>query len=65
MTEILESSSFTCHKDNSLQCAGHMIIKGEENDFVKLANRLRLDTKISGRELVFKTKEECINHHTN
>jgi hypothetical protein len=67
MKEILEASSFVCHKTldqvKTLQCAGHMIIKDEENDFVRLANRFNQPTHLTGQELVFDTKEQCINHH--
>ena len=64
MGEILDQSSFVCHKNHSLQCAGHMIIKGDENEFVTLAKNLNLDTGVSGDELIFETEEECIEHHT-
>lgn len=63
MTEILEARSFVCHKNNELQCAGHMLIKGQENDFVRLADRLRLPTGLNGREQVFESPSECITHH--
>ncbi len=63
MEEILNSSSFVCHKNTDLQCAGHMLIKGNENDFVRLAGRLGLDTGLNGRDQVFETKEACIEHH--
>ncbi len=63
MTEILKARSFVCHKKQHLQCAGHMLIKGNENDFVDLANRLRMDLELTGRELVFDSDQECIEHH--
>lgn len=67
MEEILAADSFTCHKttdaQNRLQCAGHMLIKGNANAFVELAQRLRIDLKLIGRELVFDTEQECIDHH--
>lgn len=74
MTEILNADSFVCHKtvnheldkdmDNDRkQCAGFMLIKGEESSFVKLAKLMNIDTGITGKELVFETKEDCINHH--
>lgn len=65
MTEILNSKSFTCHKTNkTLQCAGHMIIKGKQNDFVKLAKRLNIPLELTGHKLIFKTETELIKHHT-
>lgn len=63
MKEILEQGSFVCHKKTDLQCAGHMLIKGYESDFVQLAASLKLDTGIKGRELVFDSKQDCIEHH--
>lgn len=67
MTEILESDSFTCHKTNDLparlQCAGHMLIKGENNAFVAHAIDIGDDLRLKGRELIFKTEQACIDHH--
>lgn len=64
MTEILESQSFVCHKKIELQCAGHMIINGQKNDFVRLAGRLGIKLDLSGKELVFDSANECIKHHS-
>ena len=68
MTEILNSESFVCHKTvhvddkDRLQCAGHMILLREDNEFYRWAKFLNcLDLK--GYELVFEKKEDCINHH--
>ena len=63
MTEILNTDSFVCHKKTDLQCAGHMLIKGQNNGFVRLANMLGQELKLSGRELVFKSSGACIEHH--
>lgn len=63
MPEILEGDSFVCHKNNKLQCAGHMLIKGKANSFVRLAGRLRIDLPLSGRKLIFETEQDCISHH--
>ena len=63
MAEILQSDSFVCHKNTALQCAGHMLIKGHENSFVRLAAAMGIDTGISGRELVFDNESDCISHH--
>lgn len=63
MTEILGYDSFVCHKKHDKQCAGHMLIKGEQNEFVRLANQLRIPLVLSGKELIFETEEDCINHH--
>lgn len=63
MTEIIESTSFVCHKDNSLQCAGHMILNKDSNEFVKLAKAMNIKTGLKGHKLIFNSKDECINHH--
>lgn len=63
MDEILESDTFVCHKNTDLQCAGHMLIKGNANAFVRLANRLGFKMRLRGRELVFDTEREAIEHH--
>lgn len=65
MTEILESQSFVCHKKTNLQCAGHMLVNGQKNDFVRLAGRLGIELDLSGKELVFDSAEECIQHHSS
>lgn len=76
MTEILEADSFVCHKTtkndipntenkNRKQCAGFMIIKKEESAAVQLSKILKIDLELKGQELVFETKQECINHHKN
>lgn len=63
MTEILAAESFVCHKKTDMQCAGHMLIKGQKNGFVKLADRLRIELDLSGKELVFPDEQSCIQHH--
>jgi hypothetical protein len=63
MTEILSNGGFVCHKKTDKQCAGHMLIKGNENDFVNLAKRMGIELSLSGKELVFETQKECIEHH--
>lgn len=62
MSEILNQKSFVCHKKQHLQCAGHMLINGEQNDFVKLAGRLNIELDLTGKELVFDTRKECIEY---
>lgn len=64
MTEILDQQSFVCHKKNHLQCAGHMLMKGEGNGFVRLAGRLNIKLELSGEDLVFDSNAECIEHHS-
>ena len=63
-TEILGADSFVCHKKTDMQCAGHMLINGNANAFVRVADRLRISLDLSGREEVFESQEACIEHHT-
>lgn len=74
ITEILAQESFVCHKTvdyseevnndtNRLQCAGHMLLKGESNAFVSLANKMGFTLNLKGRKLVFDNEQDCINHH--
>lgn len=66
MKEILNEESFTCHKtDKGMQCAGHMLLKEEQNIFVKLASDLRITLNLTGRHIVFETPEDCVKHHTD
>ncbi len=61
---ILGADTFVCHKNHSKQCAGHMLLLGDDNIFVRLAKILNEPLDLKGRELVFDTKEECIHHHS-
>lgn len=63
MKEILDADSFTCHKNADKQCAGHMIIKGDANTFVDLANRLGFKLTLKGSDMIFSTEAACIAHH--
>lgn len=63
MAEILAAESFVCHKKTDMQCAGHMLINGDENAFVRLAAQLHIPLNLSGGELVFESKHACIEHH--
>lgn len=65
MTEILAADSFVCHKKTNMQCAGHMLVKGSENVFVRTAARMNIALDLSGGEQVFETHAACIAHHTN
>ncbi|EBC6378462.1 hypothetical protein C3570_22870 [Salmonella enterica] len=63
MQEILGADSFVCHKKTDKQCAGHMLIKGNDNLFVLVAGRMGIPLELSGRELVFDNEQDCIEHH--
>lgn len=62
MEEIMEAGSFVCHKDNSRQCAGHMLLS-PHNLFVRYARIMRMELDLKGRELVFDSPQKCIDHH--
>lgn len=62
--EILSVSSFVCHKDHAMQCAGHMLLKGEHNAFVQIAQRLGIQLDLSGHEVVFEDASSWIAHHS-
>ena len=63
MAEILGYDAFVCHKKTSHQCAGHMLLNGEKNQFVQIAQIFKIPLNLSGRELIFNNKMECIKHH--
>ena len=65
ITEILESDSFVCHKNKSLQCAGHLIICEGSNIYHRVAHDLQIDLELKGKHLIFDSKEDCIAHHSN
>lgn len=65
MTEILNQNSFVCHKNTKLQCAGHMIIKGDANDFYRLAKRFNIPLNLKNQHLIFDNEDDCIDHHAN
>jgi len=64
MMEILHSTSFVCHKETTLQCAGHMLINHDSNAFVQLADRMNLSLALDGKELVFDSAADCVEHHS-
>lgn len=68
--EILAAQSFICHKTTKrsqerLQCAGHMLLKGDANIFVRVAGNMKINIKITGRDLVFDNEQSCIKHHSH
>lgn len=63
--EILAADSFVCHKRTDMQCAGHMLINGNDNAFVRAAAMLNIALDLSEREQVFASKAACIDHHKN
>jgi len=65
ITSHLAADTFVCHKKQDMQCAGHMLINGFDNAFVRIAARMRIPLDLSGAELVFESKAACIEHHKN
>lgn len=63
MRGILATESFVCHKKNDHQCAGHMLIRGNKNGFVRLAEQLDMTLNLAGAEQVFDSEAACIEHH--
>ena len=61
--EIAHAQTFVCHKNTSLQCAGHMILRGYDNGFVRIAAIYKEDLKLKGQELVFDDVQDFIDHH--
>ena len=71
MIEILNQPSFVCHKTTSnrledrKQCAGHMLLKADENAFVKEAKAINFDLGFTQKDLglIFDNEKQCIEHH--
>lgn len=63
MKDFLDTDSFVCHKNPKLQCAGHMILKGNENVVVRAAKIMEIPITLEGEDLVFESKNECSSHH--
>ena len=66
IVEILKQKSFICHKtigEDAQQCAGHMILKGDDNIFVKTANRYNVVLELNNQDIVFDSEADCIAHH--
>jgi hypothetical protein len=61
--DIVNAETFTCHKtDMKKQCAGHMLLMDIDNIFVRLAKRMCIPLKLSGKDLVFDTSDDFIKH---
>ena len=71
MQEILTQDKFCCHKttfgkeEDRKQCAGHMLLRGNANTFMRLGPLFIEGFSIRGQKLVFETEEACISHHSN
>lgn len=63
--DILNETSFVCHKNNALQCAGHMTIKGQDNEFNRKAKEMFGEKPpIKNQEKIFSSENELIEHHS-
>ena len=66
-TLIIGDALFTCHKTqdpNRRQCAGHMLLLKEINQYYRLAKFLGKPLNLTGGDLVFTTPQEFIHHHS-
>lgn len=63
--EIIKGDSFVCQEDHSKQCAGHMLLLEYNNLLYRTAKRMKIEIGLTGRELVFDSVTDCINHHSN
>lgn len=63
MARILAADSFVCHKRKDKQCAGFMLMKGEESTYVQMAGRMGIELGLKGHELVFESHAACVDHH--
>jgi len=41
-----------------------MGLMGDRNDFVRLANRLRIELRLYGRDEIFEDRAACVEHHS-
>lgn len=63
-SEIANSTSFVCHKNTTLQCAGHMVVCENNNEFVKSAEAMFGEKiQIKNMAVLFDTPDQFINHH--
>jgi hypothetical protein len=63
ITSHLAADSFVCHKKTDMQCAGHMLVNGAANGFVRIAGRMGIELDLTGKEHVFESRDACIAHH--
>lgn len=64
--EIAEAESFVCHKTLNTklkQCAGFILLVGDQSLMSRVAKVLKFDLELSGSELVFDSKRDFIEHH--
>jgi hypothetical protein len=64
--DISNNNTHTCHNTHGKkrkQCAGHMLVAGNENLFVRCAIAFKDPVQVTGKELVFEDMDEFVNHH--
>lgn len=62
--EIAESDSFVCHKNTKLQCAGHMVVCENNNEFVRMAEIFYKEKPpIKNKQVLLKKPIDFIKHH--
>lgn len=70
--DIVETDSFVCHEtiDNDRkQCAGHMLLMGNNNVFIRLLRAMQMtdtiDNLMQHRHLIFDSIQDFAEHHSN
>ena len=48
---------------DKLQCAGHMMLKGSESQFVRFVERHGINITLNGRESVFESIADCLRFY--
>lgn len=60
---LLDQRSFLCHMRAERQCAGHMLLCADTNEFVATAKLLGIQLALRNQPGVFATKEDCLHDH--
>ena len=68
MQQIVDADSFVCHKDNTRQCAGHLIVNKKDKDnsdsmFLRVAKSFGIELDLKNEDSIFDTKQQVVNHH--
>ena len=55
--------SMGCRREQNAECAGHMLMNGSKNFYVRILQRIEPDYALSGRELIFKDEKSLLAHY--
>lgn len=55
--------SMGCRREQNAECAGHMLMNGNKNFYVRILQRIEPDYELSGRELIFKDAKSLLAHY--